>query len=236
MVAGGIVGVTSADAAGQRQHARSRCPSRRDAGRRSTTRATRSRSSRAPSTTATDDVPLGARARATSARRSRQRSSTLRVRFSACGFGVATATGPADAQGLRRTTSTRSGKVARARSRLGCRQRHRAARSQDEAAQAVPVQPAARDVDAAVRHEPGVPPRHRRQPRSCSSRIDADRQAERAAGRRPRGRRARSQRRARRRRRRRATVSPSANSPSSIASASLSTSCFWITRFSGRAP
>ena len=32
------------------------------------------------------------------------------------------------------------------------------------------------------------------------------------------------------------TVSPSANSPSSSRRASLSTSCFWITRFRGRAP
>ena len=62
-------------------------------------------------------------------------------------------------------------------------------------------------------------------------------QARRRRARLPARRRPRPARRpARRRRRRPRSVSPSLNSPSSRRSASLSTSCFWITRFSGRAP
>ena len=158
MVGGGIVGVTTADASGNvsttfpvpgaaerghveaRQGLRDRRSSRARP-RRPTASARRACS--ATSARATGSPRRCGCASPRSASASRRRPGS-RCRRSTC------------------TTSTRRARCAgRSRSARAPRLRHD---RQDEAAQAVPVQPAQRQVDAAVRHEPGVPPRHRRQP------------------------------------------------------------------------
>ena len=146
---------------GQRQHDLPGAGAAGGAARRRASRPTRSRSSTAPcarrrrSASARDGRRLPAERRGSPA--------TLEVRFSAYGFGVRDAGRVADAGRLRPLRRpARQGApdvIARRRAPRPC-----GTISADGAAQAVPVRPAPRALDAAVRHEPGVPPRHRRQP------------------------------------------------------------------------